>query len=233
MQKVLVTGNQRSGTTLLQVILSSFRGSYTHPEEKNPFNKIPKTKHKNYIVKCPQGQYIEENDRYKGDFIKGDQIKTIGDLLKENWKIIYVARDGRDVCVSKHNLNKDIYWARPWQWIYSHDNAKSYYDNPNLFFVKYEDLTTNHQHIVKKIAKFLNDVYSNYNKAYSSFENNSQVRNAVRNLRPIDQNSVGNWRNQEHKNRIKEILKSYHSDFCRVLQELGYESDDSWSTEFL
>lgn len=232
--KVLITGNQRSGTTLLQMIVSSFHNVYMHPEELNPFGFKPKHNKKILSIKCPQGQHIKEQDRHKGDFISKTGIKTIGDILNNDWKIIYIIRDGRDVCVSTHGLNKEIYWAKPWQWIYSYNNSKKYYNHNNLLFVKYEDLAINHSLVIQKISKFINDKQNNYNSAYKKFSKNTQVKQAVKTLRPIDDNSIDNWRNKKHINRITEILLSkYKEDFCKSLCELGYEKDDSWTTEFI
>lgn len=235
MNKVLITGNQRSGTTLLQIIISSFKNINICHEEKNPFSGIPPNEikaNKIYVRKCPQGQYIDQSQRYLGDFLKREKIMTIGDVINDNWKVVYISRDGRDTCVSKHGLNNDVYWARPWQWIASHDNAKKFYNNEKLLFIKYEELVQNHNEIVSKIEKFIGSKSINYNEHYKKFSKNTQVKNAVKKLRPIDDNSVGNWKNDEHRDRIKQILEEHKEDFCRVLIELGYEKDDAWCEGF-
>ena len=231
MQKFLITGNQRTGTTLMRILMESFN-FFIFSEERNPFVPLGlNEKNKPILVrKCPLGQHIAEDKRHLGDFIGlGGSIKTLNDVTKAGWKIIYMIRDGRDVLVSRHGNNMDIYWARPWQYIASHKNSKDIHKNKKILVVKYEDLVLNHESMIPKIEKFMGTKSSNYNQSHKKISPDSQAGRAVRNPRPIDSNSVGAWKKPEHKDRIKEII---NDDLCKALIELGYENDDSWTKEY-
>ncbi|XP_030751841.1 estrogen sulfotransferase-like [Sitophilus oryzae] len=121
-------------------------------------------------------------------------------LTKEGCKVIYVARNPKDVAVSFYYLNRTMitqgyhgdfpkYWdyfernLQPWTPYWSHlKEGWGHRHDPNVLFIFYEDMNKNSRTSIEKIAQFLEKSYSaaefdtleNHLK-FSNFKNNKSV----------------------------------------------------------
>ncbi|KAM0730293.1 Sulfotransferase 1C4 [Formica fusca] len=121
-------------------------------------------------------------------------------LLDVGCKVVYVARNPKDVGVSWYNLNRSIktqgyigdfptFWnyfqndLTPWSPYWSHlKEAWNLKDHENLLFLFYEEMTCDFPKAIRKVAKFLGKTYTdeeidkvtNYLKI-KNFRNNSMV----------------------------------------------------------
>lgn len=236
MTKILITGCHRSGTSLIQALMNYFEDTYVFPSELHPYEPLRKEENKPVIVrKMPQGKYyphhyLPRHMRDKGDFTDTHhRIRTLEDLiLKENWNIIYMIRDARDVLVSKHGVNKNKYWSVPWKWIKSIENAinliHSGWDS-GFLPIKYEDLVINPENIMNRISKWIGKKYNNdYINFYKNVNPQSEMGKAMKNVRSIDKNSIGNWKRKEHAIRIHNIMTGPDGRLIKMLlKRLGYK----------
>lgn len=105
-------------------------------------------------------------------------LSMLPGLLDIGCKVIYVARNPKDVCVSWYNLNRAIktqgyigdfptFWnyfekdLTPWSPYWAHlKEAWRLKDHPNLLFLFYEEMTYDFPKAINKVAKFLGKTYT-------------------------------------------------------------------------
>ena len=89
-----------------------------------------------------------------------------------------------------------------------------------------------------KIAQYLNlaprhsfqDCYANYkDKAIGDLE---QLVFEMGGIHPLSTTSIGRWKQDKHKERIKEQLAA-SPEIVDLLIELGYEQDDEWTKDYI
>ncbi|KOB74975.1 Sulfotransferase [Operophtera brumata] len=156
-------------------------------------------------ARCPSWKTISQAPRSSPRFIKTHlPLSMLPPNLLNTAKVVYVARDPRDVCVSYYYLQKMVgkhliranvphYWETfrrdllPWTPIVTHANeAWEQRHHPNLHFVFYEDMLKNLPKEVHRVSKFLEQDYSDIQLArlakYLSFDSlrkNKNVNNTT------------------------------------------------------
>jgi hypothetical protein len=213
MNRVHIIGPPRSGTTLmLELMISGFRFSLAGKEEIGLFD-LPNDLPNNSTVctKKPQDHRL---------------LKHIIDK-DEDLYFISMIRDPRDIVVSRHGKNPNIYWANLRQWRDWYLNNNTYKSHPRLLQVRYEDLVRHPNEIQQQLAKKLPFLQlANLFSEYHKFANPSkQSLEAMRNIRPVTGDSIGNW--HRHLPRIVGQL-NIHGSITDELIELGYEKNDQW-----
>lgn len=207
----IVACSPRSGTTLLhEVMVTCFRID-KHYEHEIRFNHVSADDGQILLTKRPK------DTMYMPSILDGDP----------ELYVIYVLRDPRDVIVSRHGKNKDMYYSNIRLWREMHTYAKKLYGHPRFLEVKYEDFVRNPNDVQDKIsAKFpwLQKVhdFSDYHN-YATVSSKSQK--AMHGVRPIAPSSIGLWR--QHLERIKG-QQEIHGSLSPILIECGYEESADW-----
>jgi hypothetical protein len=143
---------------------------------------------------------------------------------------IFMLRDPRDVIVSRHKLRPNMYWANLRQWHSSWNAIKEYINHERLIVIYYEDLVKRPDETQRQFSAnipFLKQklLFSQYH-LYSKPSRQSLI--AMNNIRPINDASIGKWR--DHKSRLVGQLK-LHGPIASLLIKLNYETDTSWLAE--
>jgi hypothetical protein len=141
--------------------------------------------------------------------------------------VIYVMRDPRDVIVSRHGKNKDMYYSNIRLWRELHGYAKSLYGHERFLAVRYEDFVTNPDAAQDRIAaKFpwLEKTHD-FSEYHEYAEVSTKSRLAMHDVRPIAPTSVGVWKN--HLGRVKG-QQLIHGSLTPDLIECGYETSADW-----
>ena len=240
--KVLCSGAPRSGTSMLNLLMTYFEGLNVYMDGTpgdlwNTYNCFT-------TQQRPDGYIWNE-------FIRKHSIR---DFAEEGVKVVYIYRDGRDALISKRRsfvhtetsvtAEQDIdYWYGPEishceKWLNSMDFVLDEIKNPhkNIFLIKYEELVSDHKKVMKNLESFLGLKLNDYSEFYKDFKGdyNLSTEGAVgsehKGLRPLAPNS-GNWKAGKHTKRIIEILNNF-PDITEKLIKLGYETDDKWVEDY-
>lgn len=213
MKRIHIIGPPRSGTTLmLELMITGFQFSIIFKNEISLLY-LPE-------VISPDATICTKNPQ---------DHRLVKHIIEKDsclW-FISMVRDPRDIVSSRHNKSPDVYWANLRQWREWLKNTKAYKWHPHLIEVRYEELVKFPDDIQKQLAEQLPFLprtrrFSDYHK----FANPSwQSLEAMRDIRPVNNASVGNWR--QHLARIAGQLQ-IHGSITQELIDLGYEKDNEW-----
>lgn len=201
----------RSGTTLLhEAMVTCFKVDKFYDHERR-FHKTNAEDGQILISKRPKDTYYME--------------KVLA--ATPGFHVIYLMRDPRDVIVSRHGKNKEIYYANFALWQHLHSFGKRLSQFENVLEVRYEDFVTDPNAVQTTImAKFpwLKKQYE-----FSDYHLHARVSDAseqaLKGVRPISPASVGTWK--QNLGRIKAQWQR-HNALTATLIECGYESDGDW-----
>ncbi|GAB1861332.1 Sulfotransferase 1C4 [Camponotus japonicus] len=227
----------RSGTTLTQELIwlvandMNFDEAYRRPlTERVPFIDISLIREDELLASSSPNE--QKMTKYSVEFVQNQPsprfVKSHFPLdlwptvVNNDCKIIYVARNPKDVVVSWYNLLRDLnqyqgnfeqmcndfinnhtMWAPYWEHVKS---AWAIRHKPNILFLFYEDLTKNLSENIKKVATFYGKTYNNEQIAkltehlnIENFRKNSMVNQLEQagRIKPelfIRQGKTGNWK---------------------------------------
>jgi hypothetical protein len=215
-KRVHIVGcSPRSGTTLIkEMMVSCFKfNAYTEHERSifKEFNPI-------FDLVCSKNPL---------------DTTVVGPLLKldSNLSIIYMLRDPRDTLSSRsHRNNTKQYWSTLGGWLEQQKAAEKLANNPRFLCIRYEELVNNPDIIQQKIQiqfEFLEKRHD-FSTYHLHAKPAKESLNALVGLKPVNSNSVGQWR--KNKAYIKAQMKIF-GDISNQLIALGYEKDKQWLTE--
>lgn len=237
MNKILCTGAPRSGTSMLALITTYFK------QLKVDHNGTPPGLFNDCDIFTTQQR---PDGKIWNDFIAPISLKGI---LENGIKVVYIYRDGRD-CLVSNRKGQEGYWYGPKlehveKWFNSMDEFMTTREQikdtnlSDLFFeIKYEDLVSNPQEIMKQVEEFigspLDPSFTDFYKDYTpgqSLSTDGAIGSEYNGLRPISQNSY-NWQKEKHTERMKELISNYGDRFGQILIDLGYEQNMDWQNEY-
>ncbi len=225
---IFVGGCGRSGTTLLQSIISAHPTIFAFPNEVDAFTTWTKT---------TAGYKPVRQDRMYRELIWRTiprsahrwcikrpfnvlHIEEILDYFGPGAKFIHIYRDPRQVCVSRHPDDPSKYWVPIGRWVRDTRAGWDFKDHPQVFTINYNDLVLNTEPIIRKMCDFLEeDVVDEILNWYdhATFRTNSAWFGQLEN---IQTRSLEKWKKPENKERVDEIMAD---DNVRVLMtELGF-----------
>ena len=206
----IVACSPRSGTTLLHEVMVNCFKVDKHYDHEIRF----------HLVTAADGQFVitkrPKDTMYMAEVIDDPELY-----------VIYVMRDPRDVIVSRHGKNKDMYYSNIRLWREMHAYAKSLYGHERFLEIRYEDFVTDPDAVQEVIAaKFpwLERVHR-----FSEYHEIAQVSEksltALHSVRPIAPTSVGVWKNHLPRIKGQQLL---HGSLTPDLIECGYETSADW-----
>ena len=213
MKHLHVTGCGRSGTTLL---LEMMRASFRCDES---------SKHEQSILETPPTSPSTMFTKHPGE------VAFLRPLLAADPDLggVYIYRDPRSVICSIHAKAADCYATNFSSWLKEQMHAKYLMSHPRFVEVRYEELITDPDNVQAKIHKTFplleaTGQFSSYHERARPSEGAVQALNG---FREVDRERLHAWRN--HLSRVKEQLAS-HPGMARILIELGYEEDTTWTS---
>ena len=206
----IVACSPRSGTTLLHEAMVTCFKVDKHYDHEVRFNLVSANDGEIVVTKRPK------DTMYMPDVIDDP------DLF-----VIYVMRDPRDVIVSRHGKNKDMYYSNIRLWRELQGYAKEIANHERFLQVGYEEFVKSPDAVQEKIAaKFpwLQTLHK-FSEYHLHANVSEKSKLAMNDVRPIAPTSVGKWKNNLPRIKAQQIT---HGSLTPDLIESGYESSDAW-----
>jgi len=207
----IVACSPRSGTTLLHEAMVTCLRVDKHYDHEVRFHLVTGEPGSVVLTKRPK------------------DTMYIGELLDKDpgFYVTYMLRDPRDVIVSRHAKNRNLYYSNIRLWRELHGYARPLLDHPRLLTVRYEDFVRRPDETQDGIvARF---PWLERLHAFSRYHEHAAVseksRTAMHGVRPIAPTSVGLWRDNLARIRGQQDL---HGSLTPELVECGYEASDDW-----
>ena len=227
---IIIGGCGRSGTSMLLSILSSHKAIYGVPKETSYFSPTANTYHPDYWAKFNMkgfySEWIEKVDTSEAScFCEKTPknvrfFKRIEKLFRGEVKIIHIIRDARDVVLSTHPKNPKKSWASIDRWISDVSKGLEVSDSPNVYVVKYEDITANFEETIIDLFKFLElelteDVL-NWHK-HSTVRKHGAWSGEVK---PLHSDSISKWKKNLDNPIVDDVIKN--KEAMSLLKQLDY-----------
>lgn len=158
---VIIGGCERSGTSLLQSIISAHPDIFAIKDETWAFCYGPAAGFKgskpiriSRLYKA-LGSNIISNGQTRWSEKSPANVFYFDEILKyfsNNVRLIHLVRDGRDVVSSMHPGNPLQPWVSIDRWVAAMEEGYRYRDNPHVLTIKYESLITNYNTTIKKVC---------------------------------------------------------------------------------
>lgn len=228
---IFIVACPRSGTTMLLSILSAHPNIYTIQKQTYAFRDWKREKgrlipvridrlYRELIlkpIKKSANRWCEKTPRHS------EYISEIQEFLPKS-KVICLIRDGRDVVTSKHPKHKpDDYWVSYRRWTRYIREELAHKHNPNVYFIKYEDIINNYVDEIKKLLDFLDE---DFTEEMDDWFQNSRIKNSIHlknGIQKLHKNSIERWKDPKHKKIIAEMLQN--DEAVKYLKQFGYIRD--------
>jgi len=206
----IVACSPRSGTTLLhEAMVTCFRFDQHYDHERR-FNLVSGSPGETVLSKRPK-----------------DTLYMPAVMDDPELYVIYLLRDPRDVIVSRHGKDGQIYYSNVRLWRELHGAARKLAGHPRFHVVRYEDFVTEPDATQRELVhkfRWLEQIHS-FSRYHEHAQVSAQSALAMHAVRPIAPTSVGVWR--KHLGRIKG-QQQLHGSLTPDLIECGYEASADW-----
>ncbi len=208
----IVACSPRSGTTLLHEAMVTCFIFDKHYDHEIRFNLVSADDGQRLITKRPK-----------------DIMYMPAVIDDPDFFVIYLLRDPRDVIVSRHGKNKDMYYSNIRLWREMQSYAMSITGHDRFLQVRYEEFVTNPNAVQAEIAARFPWLERRHD--FSEYHEHARVSEesnlAMHSVRPIAPTSVGVW--TKHLGRIKG-QQAIHGSLTPDLVKSSYELDDAWES---
>lgn len=215
MHRIHIVGAQRSGTTLLHVIMGAcFDIGGATDRECSVFSRVAP----GHAVTCTKNP---PDIRW---------ARLLLPCTRRLWFVCLV-RDPRDVIVSRyHSEQVEGYYVNLRLWKQAYRRAMGLRGHPRFIVVRYEELVRDpaavQAHLMERLP-FLTK-RADFATFHEGAETSDAYREGMHGLRPLSADTLGAWR--QHKPRVLAQLH-LHGEIDGALREQGYESDAAWRRE--
>lgn len=207
----IVACSPRSGTTLLHEAMVTCFAVDRHYDHEIRFN----------LVRAEAGEVVLTK-RPKDTMYVPELLERV-----EDFHAIYLLRDPRDVIVSRHGKDSDIYYSNIRLWRELHGFAAPLAGHPRFLTVRYEDFVSQPDDVQRQIAERF--PWLEQRHPFSAYHEHAVVseksRTAMHSVRPIAATSIGRWRENLARVKGQQLI---HGSLTPDLKSTGYEDSAAW-----
>ncbi len=225
---IYIGGCGRSGTTLLLSILSAHPEIFACPRELNLFEGSTLRNGKLYLPKWYRLYRTFTREKIKPTAIRYCEkspsniwnIKNLASIHGDQFRMIHIVRDGRDVILSRHPRNPNLYWVEPERWIADVSEGLKHYDDQRVHLVRYEDLVMNYETTIAEICRFLDIPVDG---ELLEWHRHATVRRNRALAGPVSEfygSSIGKWKDPEVAERVDALVS--RKEAVELLKKLNY-----------
>ena len=225
---IIIGSCPRSGSTLLNAILSAHPNIFAIKKQTFAFNKW---------IKVDDHYNVERLDRLYREFIYRRIPKTATRWCEKSPNniisfdkildfhptaiLINLIRDGRDVVTSKHPKHTpDQYYVLIERWIRDINFGLIYQNHPRVVTLKYEDLILNFDKTIHGLCKSLS---LKFHPNFMEWEKYTTIRTSKHwnsSVQKIHSGGIGKWKKKEHIDRCLEFMRNREA--VKLLEKLDY-----------
>lgn len=226
---VIIGGCARSGTTLLQSILSAHPAIFVFPHESAAFSNW----YRNSNGKLVPGRidklhrealrYRIPNTANRWSSKAPSNVRLIGEITEyfgKKVRFIHLVRDARDVVLSKHPKNKKAFWVPPQRWIRDVKTGLAYKNHPAVYTLRYEDLVQDFQSTITGLCRFIGEPVTDEILNWRQHTKMKKSSALFSEIGSIHNNSIGKWKRTTHQQYIEAIMQN--EELKALLKELQY-----------
>ena len=217
-RSVIVCGMPRSGSTLLKLMLQTGYPDSKHFGRERSGLRVARDEW--------PGPHSLLVSKRTNDVFSVDEIRELYRGRARAPVFIVTTRDPRAMLTSKHVRRADYYVSvERWRALWAH--IKYVRSAPDVLTVDYRELVQAPREVQRRLSAAIGEepaapFDSVGEKVPKGFETA-----ALNGIRPIDTASLDKWRDPQHHERIRAVLREI-PDLPSVLVDEGYEPDDSW-----
>jgi len=227
---ILIGGCGRSGTTVLQGLLSCHtevvavdvetsafcRTAYMGQVDlQSPF-ELERVYRRLVMVSIPPAANRWSEKTPKNVLYARRALRYLGPRAR----FIHIVRDGRDVVTSKHFRAPDRYWVAPERWIHDVGAGRKLEGNPRVHTLRYEDLVRRLEPTLRDLCAFLDMPFDRKMLEYPDTATVNRLDGWEPRLRPISAASIGRWEHPEHREAVEALMA--HPQAAGLLDHYGY-----------
>ena len=165
-----------------------------------------------------------------------DEIRAFYATHQADVRFILTVRDPRAVLTSVHGISTDqpadyyIPTAR-WPAYYAHVRYAQQFDG--VLTLEYRNLICHPAEVQRRLTEFIGwHVHMPFDQFHTAASPDFRDFGALNGLRPLDPTRLDSWRQEKHRDRIRQILQEI-PEMPEYLIEMGYESDSRWVRDYL
>ncbi|MEM7355194.1 MAG: sulfotransferase [Acidobacteriota bacterium] len=213
---ILLGGSGRSGTTLLLSVLSAHPNIYAIAGETGAFcptgyNNRPDFDAEFRIEQIYDRLLADDETRNTLRWCEKTpkNVQFIGRQLAyfgPGARCINLVRDGRDVVTSVHPEAPSRYWVAPQRWVDDVSAGQRLESHPQVLTVKYEDLVTGYEAVLRTICDFLGE---EFHPALMQYPESARIRTDDAWFGPattIHPKSIQRWQDEQHAEVVEQLI---------------------------
>jgi hypothetical protein len=223
---IVMVGFPRSGSTLLQLQIE------TCVSDIRKFGKE--------VSALPAAQSSVRNNTYmftkdNQDLFYLDEIRGYYADRRAEVRFILTLRDPRAVLTSIDRSMTDRptdYYMPPSKWLVYYEHVRYAQQFDDVLGVEYQDVISRPAEVQRRLTEFVGwHVHLPFDRFHTAVASDFDQR-ALNGLRPLDATRLDAWRQEKHRDRIRQVLREI-PEFPEYLIDLGYEHDTSWVQDYL